>query len=122
MLYLLAAGLVIALGIAHSYLGEKYILSRLFRAGVLPKVFSRPASAERTLRFAWHLTTLAWCGAGAMFFLLALGPLEATAIPGVLAAVFLATGAVTAYASRGRHFAWPVFVLIGLIALYGTQA
>ena len=39
LLYLFAAFLAICLGIAHSYLGERYILSRLFRRADLPKLF-----------------------------------------------------------------------------------
>lgn len=55
MLYL-AALLVLATGIAHSYLGERYILIRLFRRSDLPKLFGGTAFTVGTLRFAWHLT------------------------------------------------------------------
>lgn len=37
LLYL-AAGLVVALGAAHSVLGERYILTRLFRRSDLPRL------------------------------------------------------------------------------------
>jgi len=122
LLYLLAAALAVALGIAHSFLGEKYILIRLFRRSDLPQLFGGTEFTIRTLRFAWHLTSVAWWGAAALLFLLAQGPLSSAAVSGVLAAVFLVSAAITFIASRGRHLAWPVFLAIGFIALYGAQA
>jgi len=122
LLYLLAATLAVALGVAHSFLGEKYILIRLFRRSDLPQLFGGTEFTIRTLRFAWHLTSVAWWGAAALLFLLAQGPLSSAAVSGVLAAVFLVSAAITFIASRGRHLAWPVFLAIGFIALYGAQA
>jgi len=122
LLYLLAAALAVALGVAHSFLGEKYILIRLFRRSDLPQLFGGTEFTIRTLRFAWHLTSVAWWGAAALLFLLAQGPLSSAAVSGVLAAVFLVSAAITFIASRGRHLAWPVFLAIGFIALYGAQA
>ena len=122
LLYLLAAALTLALGIAHSFLGERYILTRLSGHADLSKIFRRPELATRTLRFAWHLTTVAWLGASALFFLMAQRPLSTSAVAIVLAAVFLLSGVITLFASRGRHLAWPLFLVIGLIALYGSGA
>jgi hypothetical protein len=93
LLYLLAALLALALGIAHSFLGEKYILIRLFRRDDLPKLFGGTEFTVRTLRFAWHLTSVAWWAAAALFFLLAQGPLSSATVSGVLAAMFLVSGA-----------------------------
>ena len=121
-LTLLAAVLALGIGVAHSFLGEKYILIRLFRRGDLPQLFGGTEFTVRTLRFAWHLTSVAWWGAAGLLLLLARGPISSTAVSGVLAAVFLASAGITLIASRGRHLAWPVFLAIGLIALYGTQA
>jgi hypothetical protein len=121
LLYLLAALLALALGIAHSFLGEKYILIRLFRRDDLPKLFGGTEFTVRTLRFAWHLTSVAWWAAAALFFLLAQGPLSSATVSGVLAAMFLVSGGVTLIASRGRHLAWLAFLAIGFIALYGAQ-
>ena len=122
LLYLLAAALAVALGVAHSFLGEKYILIRLFRRRDLPQLFGGTEFTIRTLRFAWHLTSVAWWGAAALLFLLAQGPLSSAAVSGVLAAVFLVSAAITFIVSRGRHLAWPVLLAIGFIALYGAQA
>lgn len=109
-----AAVLAIAIGVAHSYLGERYILVRLFRREeALPRLFGGTWFTARTLRFAWHLTTLAWWGFAAILFLLAGDGATPGAVAGVIAATFLISGGVTMIASRGRHLAWIVFVLIG---------
>ena len=54
-----AALLGFLLGVAHSVLGERYILTRLFRRENLPTLFGGTEFTTRTLRFAWHLTTIA---------------------------------------------------------------
>jgi hypothetical protein len=122
LLYVLAACLCIAVGLAHSYLGERYILIRLFRRTELPKLFGGTEFTTRTLRFAWHLTTIAWCGAGALFFQMAQGFISSASVAATLSFVFLVSAGITLVASRGRHLAWPVFLVIGLIALYGSKA
>ena len=57
----IASLLLIFIGIVHSYLGERYILIRLFKRE-LPKLFGSDLFTKKVLRFAWHLTTLAWFG------------------------------------------------------------
>ena len=121
-LYVVAACLCVVLGLAHSYLGERYILIRLFRRTDLPKLFGGTEFTVRTLRFAWHLTSVAWWGAAALFYQLAQGPVSAAKVAAVLAVMFLVSAVITLFASRGRHLAWPVFLVVGLIALYGSKA
>lgn len=59
---LIAAILVVLTGIAHSYLGERYILVRLFRREGLPRLFGGTAFTVGTLRFA--CTSPRWRGSG----------------------------------------------------------
>lgn len=118
ILLYLAAFLTFTVGVAHSYLGERYILIRLFRRENLPKLFGGTTFTTRTLRFAWHITTLAWWGFAVLLILLAQGALSSERALLVIGGVFLASGALTLVASRGRHLAWPVFLFIGLAALY----
>lgn len=122
---LLGAGVLsVGIGAAHSYLGERYILIRLFRRQDLPKLFGSDQFTRRTLRFAWHLTTMAWWGFGALLVLMA------AAVPGgrawqevgaVVAAVFALSAVITLVGSRGRHLAWLAFLVIALAAWYGTR-
>src|SRR3954468_647476 len=108
-------------GAAHSFLGERFILIRLLRRPDLPKLFGGTEFTARTLRFAWHLTTVAWWGAAVLFFLMSQRPLTASSVAMVLSGVFLVSALLTLVVSRGRHLAWPVFLIIGLIALYGSR-
>jgi hypothetical protein len=76
----------------------------------------------RILRFAWHLTTIAWWGFAAILVLLATQSVSPRNLSIVLAAMFLVTGAITFAVSRGRHLAWPVFLFIGGVCLYAAIA
>ena len=114
----LAAFLMLAVGIAHSYLGERYLLMRLFRRNPdLPRLFGSTEGTVRTLRFAWHATSIAWWGFAAIFVLLAHPPVSPRALGIALGVPLLVTGAVILLMSRGRHLAWPVFLAAGAIAL-----
>lgn len=113
----LAALLAFAVGIAHSILGERYILVRLFRRPDLPKLFGGTEFTTRTLRFAWHLTTLAWWGLAAVLLLLGASPVAPRRIALVVSLTFLASGVAALAGSRGRHLAWIVFLMIGLLGL-----
>jgi hypothetical protein len=117
---LLAAAAVLALltGVAHSYLGERYILIRLFRRSDLPHLFGSDVFTRRTLRLAWHLTSVAWWGSAALFW--ALGQGSARLGLQVLSVTFLISAVVTAIGSRGRHLSWPVFFLIAIFAWIGA--
>ena len=113
-----AAGLVVAIGIAHSYLGERYILIRLFRRADLPKLFGSAEFTTRTLRFAWHLTSIAWFGLAAILVLLSHPPVTSRLIGHVIGWTFLLTSVAILLGSRGRHLAWPLFLVIALTAFY----
>lgn len=121
----LATGAVLAFGIglAHSYLGERYVLIRLFRRPNLPKLFGSVRFTRRTLRFAWHLTTIAWWGFGAQMALAASSPVAAAGyVLEAIAWTFGASAVVTGIASRGRHLAWIVFLAIALCAGLAARA
>lgn len=110
--------LTIIIGLAHSYLGERYILLRLFRRDNLPRLFGSDVFTKRTLRFAWHVTTIAWWGMAALFYVLGRG--DSSGGLQVLSGTFLVTAAVAAAGSRGRHLAWPVFLMIAVAAWLGA--
>jgi hypothetical protein len=118
----IAAFLAFVVGIAHSVLGGHYILVRLFRRTELPKLFGSTLFTMRVLRFAWHLTTIAWWGFAAILVLLARRSVSPHNLYIVLAVTFLITGAITFAISRGRHLAWPVFLFIGGVCFYAAAA
>lgn len=117
----LAAFLAIAIGMTHSYLGEKYILMRLFRRDDLPKLFGSSQFTSQTLRFAWHLTTIAWWGFAAILIVLANPPVDSGTIGLVIGCTFLVHFAIALLASRGRHYSWLIFLSIGVLTIYATR-
>lgn len=119
-----AAVLAVILGIAHSYLGERNILIRLFRRENLPKLFGSDWFTKRTLRFAWHLTSVAWWGFAALLWLQSGVRAGEPAVLGraallVIAATFLVSAVITFGASRGRHLAWIVFLAMAVAVFLG---
>jgi hypothetical protein len=119
-LYLAALSLV-AIAIVHSYLGERYILIRLFKKDNLPKLFGSTEFTAQTLRFAWHLTSVAWFGFAAILVCLANPAIEPKAIGQIIGITFLAHCLIALAGSRGRHLSWPVFLIIGTLAIYATN-
>lgn len=119
----LIAGAVLAVGVAlaHSYLGERYILIRLFRRADLPRLFGGDAFTRQTLRFAWHLTSIAWWGFAALLWIYAreAGSSARREALLVIAVTFLMTTVLTFGFSRGRHLAWIVFLAIAASAWLG---
>src|SRR3989304_9726957 len=63
----IAAMLTVGVGVAHSVLGERYIIRRLLRRNDLPKT---DAFTRQTIRFAWHLPPIAWFGLAAVLALI----------------------------------------------------
>lgn len=118
----IAAFLAFVVGVVHSVLGERYILGRLFRRSYLPQLFGGTTFTIRTLRFAWHITTVAWWGFAVVLVLLALHSLTEARLSLVLGSTFLLTGAITLVVSRGKHLAWLVFGFIGGVCLYAAHA
>ena len=117
----ISALLLVAVGFAHSYLGERYLLRRLFRRDNLPELFGGTEFTTRTLRFAWHVTTVAWLGFAAVLVLLADPPASSGAIGLVIGLTFLIHGAVALFGSRGRHLSWLVFLAVGGLVILATH-
>jgi hypothetical protein len=105
----------------HSVLGERYLLTRLFKHECFPKIFKKTEFAARTIRFAWHITSIAWWGFAAILIQFAQGSASMPGIAQAIAVTFIATGLVALIASRAKHLAWPVFLAIGAIAFYASM-
>lgn len=117
-----AAFLVVVLGIAHSVLGERYILVRLFRRNDLPKIFGSSEFTVRTLRFAWHITTVAWMGFAVLLVQIAQGSLTPSGTAQVIGYTSIASGLLPLVMTRGRHLSWVVFFVVGAILLGMSSA
>ena len=113
----IAAALAVFLGAAHSYLGERYILIRLFRRGNLSDIFRRSEFTRRTLRLAWHVTTILAFGFAALLIVLASpGGVDVRAMTNVIAMTFALCGVLSLAISRARHLSWIVFFAIAVLA------
>ncbi len=118
---LTAAGLAVLIAIVHSVLGERYILMRLFRRGELPRLFGSDWFTRRTLRFVWHVTSIAWIGFAALLVLLASDAAPSQgALLKVIAATFFSTALVAGLTSWGRHLSWIVFLAIALLCWWAA--
>lgn len=118
----LAAWAIALTGVAHSYLGERFILIRLFKRDDLPQLFGSADFTKRTLRFAWHLTSVAWWGFAALLLLLADGANSGDSVALVIAATASVSAVVALVGSRGRHLSWLVFLAVALVALGAGRA
>jgi hypothetical protein len=108
-----AAILLALLGLAHSVLGERYILIRLFRRE-LPPLFGSDQFTRRTLRFAWHLTTVAMWGMAALLIQLGDAPTPQQ-LARTLGWTLAIAGLLPLVHTRGRHLSWVVlFAAAGL--------
>lgn len=120
----LAAVIIFVVALAHSYLGERYILIRLFRRQDLPALFGSDVFTRRTLRMAWHLTTVVWWGIGALL-LVAAGrspaALPQAQLGAIVAVTSLASAVVAFVGTRGRHLSWLAFLVVGALAWWGTR-
>jgi hypothetical protein len=116
---LVSAALTAFLGIAHSGLGEVRLIGPLLAPDSRSGLLAKSAFARNILRFAWHLTSVAWWGLAAILIATALGgPAAGPAVLGATAATLAVSGAIVLVTSRGRHFAWPVFLLAAALALW----
>jgi len=115
-----AALLAIAIGAIHSILGERYIIRPILRRADLPQLFGDDSFTRQTIRFAWHVTTVAWFGLAAILIVLS-GPFISIRVgDGVVFAIaltFLVTTIVALAGSRGRHLSWVVFAAITALCL-----
>lgn len=110
-----AAILIALLGLAHSVLGERYLLIRLFRRD-LPRLFGGTDFTRNTLRFAWHLTTVLAFGLSVLLWQLDRSPSPQT-LARSLGWCLIAAGFLPLLFTRGRHLAWIVLFVAGGLCL-----
>lgn len=119
----LAALLLFLTGLAHSCLGERYLLMRLFARGDLPRLLGSREFFAGTLRFVWHLLTLVWWGIAALLLLATRQTLDTRTVLEVFAATAALSGLFPLFFTRGRHLSWIVFfVVAGLLGMVARAA
>jgi hypothetical protein len=119
-LLLVAALTLVFIGIIHSYLGERYVLTRLLALPDLPKLRGSRSYMEAILRWAWHLTSVAWWGTAGVLFSTWMGG-RLPAVGAVLAVTFALHGVIILVKTSPRHPAWPLFFLTAAAIWFGTR-
>jgi hypothetical protein len=105
------------LAILHSYVGEVRLLQPLLQRNDLPALDGSVAYTKIILRWAWHLTSLAWFGFGALFLgLTQVAPDELQILGLMLAGILGSSGVIVFTVTRGRHPAWIFFLIAALCA------
>lgn len=102
---------LVVLGVAHSALGESEILKPLFAEQW--SIGTPRWAADRILRFAWHLTSIAWIALGAIV----LGG-DVLPIVGTMSLI----SAIAIFVMLRGHLAWPLFLIAGLASFYADGA
>jgi hypothetical protein len=120
---IIAAVLVVFIAAVHAILGERYIVLRLWNQDNLPKLLGSDLFTKRVLRFAWHLTTVAWFGFAAILLLSAgqNGGMNTVSILNVIGITFLLSALLSLIITRGRHISWIVFLAIAVTSWLGSQ-
>jgi hypothetical protein len=87
-------------------------------------LFGDDVFTRRTLRFAWHITSLAWLGFSALLLGTTWSQSGALPLPilgATIATTFIASSLLALIGSRGRHYSWLVFLAVGVLAWVGTR-
>lgn len=123
--YLVVSGVLTAvLAIAHSIVGELRILIPLEKVADLPAVGGSVRQTRRTLRFAWHVTSVFGLGFAAILLRYAqFGEFdtEQVRLLRILSATFAASFLVAIVGSRGKHPAWIVFLIVAGLTWASTS-
>jgi len=117
MLFIASAILVLC-GLIHSYLGEKYILIRLFRKDNIPHLFGSDEFTKGTLRFCWHITSILWFGFAAVLIDYKKSNLFLLEI---VAMTFLLCSVLSFYFTKAKHLSWIAFLAVSIMAYYAGK-
>jgi hypothetical protein len=119
---LIAATLLCFTAVAHSYLGERFVLRRLLRKSDLPHLLGGDQFMKQTLRLAWHITSVIGIGLAALLVIIAShsSSVMSREIAYVIAATTALSGLVALVGSRGRHLSWLAFFLVAALAWFGA--
>lgn len=114
-----AALVLFVTGLVHSVLGERALIGPLLAPGTRTGILEKSEFFRQIVRFAWHLTTLAWWALAAILVSLvkvSAGEL-ATVTLVIIAVMCFLSGVYILAAARGRHLAWILFLAAGGLCL-----
>jgi|APSaa5957512535_1039671.scaffolds.fasta_scaffold71483_3 hypothetical protein len=122
MYLLISAVIIIVTAIIHSVVGEKLIISPTLKLD-LPQIFKSDFLTKRTLRFAWHITSIVWIALAGIILTIAQNPLDTTGIfiIKIISLTFLMSGLISLVGAHGKHFSWYVFLAVSVILWIGVM-
>jgi len=118
--YLVAAGLLILLGLLHSGLGERLVIATLLAHEQLPKLLGSRRFMGRVLRFTWHITTVLMWGIAALLIYWGVTGTGTSSEAFIVVATLLISTAISAVIARAKHFSWWVLLLSAVLVWWGT--
>ena len=127
--FVLAALIAFILGIVHSYMGEKYLISPILRSEHLIGALSGSVGLKKVaLRVCWHFATIAmWGTAATLVFLSSLPFSHTSMVVARIVSLTFAAYTVLVFLTPGlrlihlrRHLAWAAFLAIAVLSWLGT--
>lgn len=117
VLLFVAAAVVFIVGMAHSIMGERGLVTPLLNSGRQPQSKHGQAYMRAVVRGAWHLTTvLCWALAGVLV-LAARQKLQSEHVALMFGWLFMVLSVASLILARGRHPSWIMFLVIGILCL-----
>lgn len=113
LLFGMAAGLGFLLGLFHSIMGERGVVTPLLRLEKLPGEAEERRYKELVIRSAWHLTTVLCWAISAVILTMAVGRFSLSLSSLIFGATFLFCGVASLVIVKGRHPSWFIFLLLG---------
>ena len=110
--------------IAHSVLGELWILIPLQKTEGLPAVRGSKRFTKSTLRFAWHVTTVLGLGVACIFFYYAQFTeftSDQISVLRILSVTFFVSFIVSIVGARARHPSWIVMLIVSILTWLSTN-
>lgn len=121
LLFPVAAGMLgIAAGFAHSYLGERKILWRLFAEGN-SQALQRGRTRE-LIRAVWHIPSLAWIVLGLALVHSGFEGRADNILAVVAGAIFVSSGVANWIALKSVHISGGILIVAGLLSFASIAA
>lgn len=112
-LLLIAALLCFLLGVAHSVLGEKYVIGKIAKANL--SLRGDTVYMRRIVWLAWHITSVMFVGFGLVLLNMSFGLHALVGDRTIIAVIFLVSAVISLVSTRGRHASWFIFGAIALL-------
>ncbi|TRY33456.1 hypothetical protein [Aliiglaciecola sp. M165] len=116
---LIASAILVLIGVTHSYLGERYILMRLFRRDNIPHLLGSDHFTKGTLRFCWHILSLVAFGFAAILYNKSSNDVFTLCVIGT---VFMVSALLSIYFTKGKHLSWIAFLAVSGICFVEAYA